>query len=305
MKETNINEILENIKSKKILGENIENVFEEFYNKYYKLVFKISFSVLKNYENSEDVTQEVFAKIYKLSSDKFPTKKEVSWLYTVTKNESITYLRKIKNAENIDDMYKISDDNEDIEEIISKDKYNRIIENLPEIEKEIVSLKILGGLSFKEISKLLSIPIGTIQWHYYKAVDKLKILISNITICIIAIGVGLNLFEKNKKSLDKIPQQEENIKEDYDQEYSKTEDKNNYNQDQETATLSKENNTDSIFSYETEKENYINEISVETDIIKKENYNAKIGIASISLIILVILGLIFIKIKKYKKTIDK
>ena len=61
MKETNINEILENIKSKKILGENIENVFEEFYNKYYKLVFKISFSVLKNYENSEDVTQEVFA----------------------------------------------------------------------------------------------------------------------------------------------------------------------------------------------------------------------------------------------------
>lgn len=37
--------------------------YEELYKKYYNLVYNIAFSVLKNYENAEDIAQNVFVKI--------------------------------------------------------------------------------------------------------------------------------------------------------------------------------------------------------------------------------------------------
>ena len=66
-----------------------ENTFNELYNKYGNLVYSIAFSLLKNKENSEDVKQIVFSKIWQMEQDKLPTKNETSWLYTLTKNEAL------------------------------------------------------------------------------------------------------------------------------------------------------------------------------------------------------------------------
>ncbi|MBQ2836040.1 MAG: sigma-70 family RNA polymerase sigma factor [Clostridia bacterium] len=73
------------------------SAFEKLYNKYNTLVYGIAFSILKNKQDAEDVVQTVFAKIYDIDTDKLPTQKEASWLYTITKNESITLLRKRDN----------------------------------------------------------------------------------------------------------------------------------------------------------------------------------------------------------------
>ena len=54
-----------------------------------------------------------------------------------------------------------------------------------EKEKEIVSLKIISNFTFKEIAEILEIPIGTVQWKYYKAVHTLKIFISNLAMFVI------------------------------------------------------------------------------------------------------------------------
>ena len=67
-----------------------EEAFNTLYKNYHKLVYGIAFSILKNKDDSEDVSQSVFAKIYKLSKSKLPDKSESSWLYSVTKNETIT-----------------------------------------------------------------------------------------------------------------------------------------------------------------------------------------------------------------------
>ena len=61
--------------------------YEELYKKYYKLVYNIAFSILKNKENAEDISQNVFIKIGNLKKEKLPNSYEVCWLYTVTKNE--------------------------------------------------------------------------------------------------------------------------------------------------------------------------------------------------------------------------
>lgn len=120
-----------------------------------------------------------------LPKEKLPSQNELSWLYTVVKNHSIEYLRKQHKDLDISSIYNLEDKENEITKIIDRDSFNRLIDCLNDKEKEIVSLKILANLSFKEISKVLNMPIGTVQWKFYKAIHTLKIFISNLTMFVI------------------------------------------------------------------------------------------------------------------------
>ena len=135
-----------------------------------------------------------------MSIDKIPDNNELTWLYTITKNQTIDYLRKQHNNIDIDNIYDIPEQNDKISEIIDIDTYNSMINCLNEDEKEIVSLKILGNFTFKEIGLMLNIPTGTAQWKYYKAVHTLKIFLSNLSMFVITTL----LYIKAKNSSEKI-----------------------------------------------------------------------------------------------------
>lgn len=139
--------------------------------------------------------QNVLIKIFSLDKSKFPDRGSLSWLYTVSKNEALNYLRKNKQFVNIEEIYEIKEETDEIEKIIDVHTYNKIINGLNEKEKEIVSLKILSNFTFKKIGQLLKMPTATVQWKYYKAVDSLKISLGNLAMFMITFIV---LVVKNK-----------------------------------------------------------------------------------------------------------
>ena len=202
-----------NVKELKNLFAEIKNnnniAFEKFYSKYDKLVLKITYSILKNKNDAEDVMQLVFEKIYSMNKEKLPTKNEASWLYSVTRNETLNYLKSNKNNINLDDLYEIEDNNNELDKVIEREKYNKLISKLNDDEKEIVSLKIISNCSFEEIGKVLNMPTGTVKWRYYKAVNTLKLLLSNFTMFIISFISSIFAIKNEKKEASKI--QEENI----------------------------------------------------------------------------------------------
>ena len=109
-----INQLFEEFKS----GN--KEVLEEIYNKYHKTIYGIAFSILKNKDDSEDIVQSVFIKIHTLDKSKLPKENVSSWLYTLTKNEALQFLRKQKNNIDIDSIYDLADNNNDIENITSR-----------------------------------------------------------------------------------------------------------------------------------------------------------------------------------------
>lgn len=191
--EKELNELFCKLKRKE------KNAYEELYQKYSSLVYQIAFSILKNKENAEDVMQNVFIKIANLSEEKLPSKYEASWLYAVTKNEAISYIRKNKETMSIEDYAeKVKED--EIEEVMQKDSYEKMISSLEQKEKQIISLKVDIGLSFKEIASLLNMPIGTIQWKYYKSLHTLKLLIGNLSLFIVTATLSITkLLTKKEK----------------------------------------------------------------------------------------------------------
>ena len=73
------------------IKENNKKGLEELYNNCHKMVYGIAFSIMKNKEDAEDIMQVVFAKIQELDKTKLPSAKGMTWLYTLTKNETLNY----------------------------------------------------------------------------------------------------------------------------------------------------------------------------------------------------------------------
>ena len=194
-----LHEIFINLRKKQ------QDAYNKLYENYYKLIYGIVFSILKNKDDSEDITHEVFTKIYKLDVDKLPANNEASWLFTVSKNECYLYLRKSKPNINIEEIYEIPESFNDIDKIIDIEYYNKLIKGLKEDEKLIVSLKVLSNFTFNKISQIMNIPIGTVQWKYYKAINSLKVSINSLVGAVVAFIIVIARGEmlKNKTYLNK------------------------------------------------------------------------------------------------------
>lgn len=271
--------------------------FEKLYNRYRKLVYAIVFSLLKNEQDSEDIVQVVFTKIYSIDKSKLPVKNEASWLYSVTKNETLNFLKKKKDYMSLDDIYEIPDNNNELTKLIDKDNYNRLISKLNNIEKEIISLKILANLSFGEISRLLSMPTGTVKWKYYKSINTLRLLLGNLSMFVVTFISSFIAFKNGKKSskpMDVEDKQEiEDIKKD----------------ENVAGTPPKEefkDKNDILADEETEKQE---NIIIETPVIDSYTNYIGIGLVSISsifFIMTIIFSIIFTKHQlKMRKKLSK
>lgn len=255
--------------------------FDKLYKKYKSLVYGVAFSILKNNEDSEEIVQSVFMKIFKLEKEKLPKENEASWLYTFSKNVTLNFLRTKKEEVNIDEVYYIADESKELEGIIEKDTYNRIISRLNEKEQEIVSLKILSNLSFKEISNVLGIPIGTVQWKYYKVMHTLKLLLSSLSMYILTIFTFI--IQKDIKKIKKTETQtrpDDKEQEEIRQEETKTEEDEQKKQetiagdDIENSRTEINNTITNSIDTETQKSNTItNSINIQ---IQNNNINANI-----------------------------
>lgn len=279
------------------LKEGDKEALKEIYNKCNKIVYGIAFSILKNRDNSEDIVQIVFMKIMNMSKDLLPIKNEMSWIYSLTKNETLNYIRKQKDLVNIGEAYFLLEEDKEIEKIIEKDSYNNLIKKLPEKDREIISLKILSNMSFREISNLLNMPIGTVQWRYYTSLYSLKLMIGNISMFILTISIFIlhRKFEKNKFETNKVADniEAENI------------DNTNLEENLEKYNDVK-SNEDFLDVAEDKTPLYNNIIDESTQTIQEDindNYynNLDIGLLSASGIFLffsIIFAIIFLKIQK-------
>lgn len=181
-----IHEIFDLLRS----GQHREGV-ELLYKNYYNRMYGVAFSIVKKEDVSQNIVHNVIYKLLSLETSKFPTSSESTWLYTVVKNETFMFLRKNKPVISLENAAaeSIVEDG-DIHDFVDMDSYYSMIKGLNEEQRQIVTLKVLGGYTHKEIAEMLNKPIGTIQWIYNTSVKKLKIILSSILAAILLSVVG-------------------------------------------------------------------------------------------------------------------
>ena len=132
--------------------------FEEVYQEYFQDVYKYLRGITANEHLAQELTSDTFFKAMK-SIDKFRGDCDVRvWLCQIAKNTYLSYLRKEKNVESLEDITEVHIRQDDIETLLSDKemafKIHQKLHDIKEPYKEVFSLRVFGELSFKQIGIL-------------------------------------------------------------------------------------------------------------------------------------------------------
>ena len=157
-----------------------KEAFGQLVDRYKDKIIRLAFRFSRNYRDAEDIAQEVFIRAY-LNLRSFKIESKIStWLYRITCNTAINYMRKRKKAVDYDRIRRFNpSDNasHNITEKEKKDMIEKAIERLPVKLQLALVLREYEDLSYKEIAEVLNCSIGTVESRIKRARDKLKVLI--------------------------------------------------------------------------------------------------------------------------------
>jgi len=146
---------------KKLLAGEV-NALQVIVGKYKRQGFNLAYRICRNRENAEEILQNVFISIYQ-NLAQFNFKGEFStWFYRIVYNQSISYLRKIKNSgtslNEFEGMNNVIDEEKTIEEIMSRSEAVHYLEQaLIELEPDETALLHLYYYDDKRISEISEI----------------------------------------------------------------------------------------------------------------------------------------------------
>lgn len=152
---------------------------EEIYKEYFKTVNKYLFCLTHNDDISEELTQETFYRaVKKINTYKGECKISV-WLCQIAKNLWYDKCRKDKRLVHIEEseLFNLQALNNIEEEIISKEEKMLLKDKIQKLDKkisEVIYLRIVGELSFKEIGIIMNKTENWARVTFYRGKNKMK-----------------------------------------------------------------------------------------------------------------------------------
>ncbi|MEM9151496.1 MAG: sigma-70 family RNA polymerase sigma factor [Cyanobacteria bacterium P01_F01_bin.3] len=158
------------------------------YNRYGKLVYTVAFRVINNVEEAEDITQEVFLKLWQKSSIYKPDRGSLSsFLVMLTRSRSIDRVRSRKSHHQRlqrweADHHPQSLHNSPLERATLKERARLVkeaITQLSEAERKVLENAYYNGLSQSEIAQQTDVPLGTVKSRSRQALKKLRAILKH------------------------------------------------------------------------------------------------------------------------------
>jgi len=193
----------DNLKDEKLAGERLSNsskkkeeelleiikkaqggdqeAFQEIVQRYKVQVAGIAYRMVGDYEDAKDISQMVFVKIYQ-NLHRFDTTKKLStWLYRITINASIDFIRKFRKhkLEVLDNIIgELKEKKNDVEGVYQRGlirlAVDEALESLNPKQRSVFVLRDLEGLDIKEVSQVTGMPQATVRWYLHRARAKLR-----------------------------------------------------------------------------------------------------------------------------------
>jgi RNA polymerase sigma-70 factor (ECF subfamily) len=164
-----------------------QQAFQELVERYQRRVYSICYGMLKHKQDSLDVSQEVFIKVFKYLENFNFNSSFYTWLYRITVNKCIDYIRKQSRRSEVDYDDTIQRNNEVIgdENIMPstlgiqpdrvygrrelREKMLEALDTLSEKHRTILILREVEGLAYEEMAEVLDISKGTVMSRLYHA----------------------------------------------------------------------------------------------------------------------------------------
>lgn len=142
-------------------------------------------NMVKNHDDTDDILQNVYIKVYNNINNFKGDSKLYSWLYRIATNESITFLNKKAKKYNITNEELSQKLVQNLEADIYYDgnliqlKLQKAIATLPRKQQQVFNMKYFQELKYKEISEILQTSEGALKASYHIATKKIEEFLKN------------------------------------------------------------------------------------------------------------------------------
>ena len=140
---------------------------------------------LCSHEDTNDLLQDIFIKIWS-SLPSFRGDAQIyTWLYRIATNETLNHLRKIKreNAISLDDVGQILASRIDDDPYFNGDALQRelhkAIQLLPEKQRLVFNMRYFDELKYEDIAEITGTSVGALKASYHHAYNKVKEALEN------------------------------------------------------------------------------------------------------------------------------
>jgi len=160
-----------------------EAAFEELIRRHQQRVFGLVTGILRRRDDVEDVVQQVFLKVF-ISLKRFDHRSAFStWLYKISVNECWDYLRKRKvrpltyeadlsedQVSRLDGVASAENPPEDpAQRAEARDLLERMLDKLPEEDRQLLMLKEVEGFSVQELAEMLNLNVNTVKVRLFRS----------------------------------------------------------------------------------------------------------------------------------------
>jgi RNA polymerase sigma-70 factor (ECF subfamily) len=170
------------------IGNGDAQAFQTLVESHKKRVFYLSYDILGDHHDAEDISQEVFLKLYRTIHLFRHDAKMSSWLYQITVNTCIDHLRKksSKKQDSVDALDEVdsrqkawgisstSEPEPQGDASLLQARIQKALDRLTVKERTIFVMKLYNDFKIKEIAEILDVTAGTVKSLLFRAVKKLK-----------------------------------------------------------------------------------------------------------------------------------
>ena len=153
------------------------SAFEEFVRRYQGKLHSFVTYIMHDAQEAQDVVQDSFISLYKSIDRIDSSRKFSSYLFTMTRNQAISHLRRRKFHAPLEEAERLSHPESLETHALEEDEKHRIGEALDAIDnkyKKVISLYYFEDISYEEIAKRLKLPVNTIRTHLRRAKAALR-----------------------------------------------------------------------------------------------------------------------------------
>jgi RNA polymerase sigma-70 factor (ECF subfamily) len=164
------------------------NAYAFLVERYKHMVFTLSIRIVKNREEAEEISQDVFVKAYTNLRNFKGDSKFSTWLYKIGYYASLDVIKKNKkfiNSENIDEINDVDCSNvQDGLEYLESEERKKIISDallkLNEDERIILTLFYFEELPIKEITKVVDLSVENVKVKLFRSRKKLAVILKHV-----------------------------------------------------------------------------------------------------------------------------
>lgn len=157
-----------------------EYAFNEILSRYKERLYWHIRKILVNHDDTDDVLQETFVKIWKGLSGFRAESKLYTWLYRIATNEALAFLRSKRRKF----LLPLVDVEHQLLNSLTSDSYcegdemqlklQKAVIRLPEKQRLVFNMKYFDDMKYEEIAEILEISVGALKASYHHAVKKIE-----------------------------------------------------------------------------------------------------------------------------------